>query len=130
MSAFCQSTEVDHAGAVGEEETADQVGSPEREIEVTDQPREVAMRQILDPESEECQCKVWAKRGQMGEIRAEEGVRTEEAIAAADDEFPHHDARLDSSSRLLETVANHGYRDVSNPKHHSGLHRIGKVSRA
>lgn len=67
MSAFCQSTEVDHAGAMGEEETADQMGSPERDIEVTDQPREVAMRQILDPESEESQCKVWAKRGQIGE---------------------------------------------------------------
>ncbi len=30
MSAFCQETEVDHEGGCGEEETDDQVGSPER----------------------------------------------------------------------------------------------------
>jgi hypothetical protein len=30
MSPFCQDTEVDHEGAVGEDVTADQFGSPER----------------------------------------------------------------------------------------------------
>jgi hypothetical protein len=30
MSPFCQDTDVDHEGAVGDEVTADQLGSPER----------------------------------------------------------------------------------------------------
>lgn len=34
---------------MGEEETEDQVGSPEREIEVTVQPRDTADLQIRDP---------------------------------------------------------------------------------
>lgn len=49
MSAFCQETEVDHGGGLGEDVTADQVGGPEREMEVTVQPRETATLQIREP---------------------------------------------------------------------------------
>ena len=49
ISAFCHETEVDQGGGVGEEVTADQVGSPEREMEVTVQPREMADLQMREP---------------------------------------------------------------------------------
>lgn len=49
MSAFCHDTDVDHGGAVGEEDTEDQVGSPERLIDVTSQPRPTATLHIRDP---------------------------------------------------------------------------------
>lgn len=49
MSAFAQLIEVDHDGAFLEDETADHVGSPEREIEVTSQPRDTATSQIRVP---------------------------------------------------------------------------------
>ena len=53
MSAFCQFTDEDHDGGVEEEVTVDQSdGSPEREIEVTDQPLWQAMRQIREPAGE------------------------------------------------------------------------------
>lgn len=42
--------ELDQEGGVGEEVTADQVGSPEREIEVTVQPRAAATLQMREPE--------------------------------------------------------------------------------
>ena len=46
MSAFAQFTEEDHDGAVGEEETEDHVGSPERDMLVTCQPRATAALQM------------------------------------------------------------------------------------
>ena len=49
ISAFCHETEVDHGGGAGEEVTADQVGSPEREMEITVQPRETADLQMREP---------------------------------------------------------------------------------
>lgn len=49
ISAFCHETEVDQGGGVGEEVTADQVGSPEREMEVTVHPREMADLQMREP---------------------------------------------------------------------------------
>ena len=52
MSAFCHLTEVDHGGGVLDDVTADQVGSPERESEVTSKPRETAAAQIRDPKAE------------------------------------------------------------------------------
>lgn len=42
-------TEVDHEGGVGEEVMEDQLGAPEREKEVTSQPRETADLQIRLP---------------------------------------------------------------------------------
>ena len=53
MSAFCHLTDEDHGGAFGEDETADQVGSPERLMEVTSQPLLTATLHIRDPR--ECQ---------------------------------------------------------------------------
>ena len=44
-------TEVDHGGGVGEEVTEDQLGAPEREKEVTSQPRETADLQMRVPGS-------------------------------------------------------------------------------
>jgi hypothetical protein len=65
MSADFQETDVDHGGALGDEDTADQVGSPERLeyireawncsiglfylIEVTSQPRATADLHIREP---------------------------------------------------------------------------------
>lgn len=43
---------MDQGGGVGEEVTADQVGSPEREMEVTVQPREMADLQMREPEED------------------------------------------------------------------------------
>ena len=42
-------TEFDHGGAWGEDVMADQVGSPERLMEVTSQPRPTATLHIRDP---------------------------------------------------------------------------------
>lgn len=50
MSAFRHLTEVAHGGASGEAVTADQLGSPEREIEVTSQPLPTATLHMRDPE--------------------------------------------------------------------------------
>lgn len=52
-------TEVDHEGGVVEEVTEDQLGAPEREKEVTSQPREMADLQIRLP--------VWRVSGWVGE---------------------------------------------------------------
>lgn len=49
ISAFSHVTEVDHEGGVGEEVMEDQLGAPEREKEVTSQPRETADLQIRLP---------------------------------------------------------------------------------
>jgi hypothetical protein len=49
MSPFSQETEVDQEGGSGEEETEDQEGVPEREMEVKDQPRWTAARQMRLP---------------------------------------------------------------------------------
>ncbi len=49
MSAFAHETEVDHGGGSGEEDTDDQVGSPERLMEVTSHPRPTATLQIREP---------------------------------------------------------------------------------
>jgi len=49
MLALTQLTSEDHVGATGEEVTADQVGSPEREMDVTCQPRAVAALQMRLP---------------------------------------------------------------------------------
>ena len=49
MSAFCQETDVDQGGASGEAITEDQEGSPEREMDVTSQPRATADLQIREP---------------------------------------------------------------------------------
>lgn len=49
MSAFFHATEVDHGGALGEDVTADQVGSPERDTDVTSQPLPTATLHIRDP---------------------------------------------------------------------------------
>ena len=49
MSAFCHLTDVDHGGASGEDVMADQVGSPERLMEVTSQPLPTATLHIRDP---------------------------------------------------------------------------------
>ena len=52
MSAFAHWTEVDHDGGFGEEVTDDQVGSPERLMEVTSQPLPTANLHIREPEVE------------------------------------------------------------------------------
>lgn len=49
MSAFCHLTDLDHGGALGEDVTADQVGSPERLMEVISQPLPTATLHIRDP---------------------------------------------------------------------------------
>ena len=49
MSALCHVTDFDHAGALGEDVMDDQVGSPERLIDVTVQPRLTATLHIRDP---------------------------------------------------------------------------------
>ena len=49
MSAFAHETEVDHGGGSGEDVTADQVGSPERLMDVTSQPRPTATLHIREP---------------------------------------------------------------------------------
>lgn len=49
MSAFAHETEVDHGGGSGEEDTDDQVGSPDRLMDVTSQPRPTATLQIREP---------------------------------------------------------------------------------
>ena len=49
MSAFCQETALAHCGRVLEADTDDQVGSPEREIDVTSQPRATADLQMRVP---------------------------------------------------------------------------------
>lgn len=49
MSPVAQVTDLDHGGGSGEEETEDQLGSPERLIEVTSHPRATADLQIREP---------------------------------------------------------------------------------
>ena len=49
MSAFCHLTDVDQGGALDEEVTADHVGSPERDMDVTSQPRPTATLHIREP---------------------------------------------------------------------------------
>jgi hypothetical protein len=49
MLALTQLMSVDQVGATGEEVTEDQVGSPERDMEVTCQPRAAAALQIRLP---------------------------------------------------------------------------------
>lgn len=49
MSAFSQTTDVDHGGGTEDDVTDDQVGSPEREIEVTSQPRPTATLHMRVP---------------------------------------------------------------------------------
>lgn len=49
MSAFCHETDFDHGGALGEDVMVDQVGSPEREMEVTSQPLPTATLHIREP---------------------------------------------------------------------------------
>jgi len=49
MLALTQLTSEDQVGATGEEVTEDQVGSPEREMEVTCQPRAAAALQMRLP---------------------------------------------------------------------------------
>ena len=53
MSAFAHCTEVDQGGGLGEDVTDDQVGSPEREMEVTSQPLPTATLQIREPTVED-----------------------------------------------------------------------------
>lgn len=48
-SPFCHDTLLAHSGGSGEEETEAQCGLPEREMEVTDQFREAAARQMREP---------------------------------------------------------------------------------
>lgn len=50
MLALTQLTSDDQVGATGEEVTEDQAGSPEREMEVTCQPRAAAALQMRLPE--------------------------------------------------------------------------------
>lgn len=49
MSAFCHDTDFAQWGAFGEDVMADQVGSPERLMEVTSQPLPTATLHIRDP---------------------------------------------------------------------------------
>lgn len=49
MSPLAQVTDDDQDGGSGEDETLDQCGVPERESEVTVQPRPTAARQMRDP---------------------------------------------------------------------------------
>ena len=49
MSAFSHDTDFDHDGGSGDEVTADHVGSPERLIDVTSQPRATADLHIREP---------------------------------------------------------------------------------
>ena len=50
MSPFCQDTDEDQGGASGEDVTESHEGSPERETEVTSQPRATADLHILEPD--------------------------------------------------------------------------------
>ena len=52
ISPFSHCTEVDQGGGLGEEETEDQTGAPERDTDVTVQEREIADLQIRDPGEE------------------------------------------------------------------------------
>lgn len=52
ISPFSHCTEVDQGGGLGEEETEDQTGAPERETDVTVQEREIADLQIREPGEE------------------------------------------------------------------------------
>jgi hypothetical protein len=49
MSAFSQETDFDHGGGVGDDVTADHVGSPDLDIEITSKSRATAALHILDP---------------------------------------------------------------------------------
>ena len=49
MSPFCHETEEAHEGRSGEDVTDDQLGSPEREIDVTFQERATADLHIREP---------------------------------------------------------------------------------
>ena len=49
MSAFCHDTDLDQGGGSGDDVTDDQLGSPERLIDVTSQPRATADLHILEP---------------------------------------------------------------------------------
>jgi hypothetical protein len=49
MSPLAQVTDVDQDGGSGEDDTLDQCGVPERESDVTVQPRPTAARQMRDP---------------------------------------------------------------------------------
>jgi hypothetical protein len=51
MSPLAQITFLAHEGGSGEEVTDDQCGVPEREMEMTDQPRWAAARQMRLPEA-------------------------------------------------------------------------------
>ena len=48
-SAFCHETDLDHGGASGEDVTEAQDGSPERDMDVTSQPRAAAALQMREP---------------------------------------------------------------------------------
>lgn len=77
MLALTQFTSEDQVGATGEEVTADQVGSPEREMDVTCQPRAAAALQIRLPEGD-----VLAWLRSSGLVKC-----TKEAIATCNDDF-------------------------------------------
>ena len=55
---MAQVTFEDHGGGSGEEETEDQCGVPEREMETTDHPRWAAARQMRLPGSNVNTCRV------------------------------------------------------------------------
>ena len=78
---------------MGEDDTEDQTGSPDRLMETTSQPRATALLQIREPE-ERVQGLVGAtgtgdSRGgrDVGGRREGEGEATEEAIPTGDDNF-------------------------------------------
>lgn len=62
MSAFCHRTDFDHGGASGEDVMADQVGSPEREMEVTSQPLLTATLHIREPGVGQYLGSIWVER--------------------------------------------------------------------
>lgn len=79
---------MDQGGGLGEEETEDQEGAPERETEVTVQEREVADLQIREPEvgGDVSLCEGYGGRGSFIKVCVLHGNGlTEEAIAAEHD---------------------------------------------
>lgn len=106
MSPLAQVTFSDHGGGSGEDETEDQCGVPEREMETTDQPRWAAARQMRLPGG--CQCAVvqesqlrgpsWGaassgasrrRRRKLHQLdhSSQLAVHTEKTVAAAHDEL-------------------------------------------
>lgn len=78
---------------MGEEETEDQTGAPERETEVTVQEREVVDLQIREPggEGDVSVCEGYGGGGSFVKVCVWDGNGfTEEAIAAEDDDLFGH----------------------------------------